>query len=184
MNELYVYTTTSELARAWGENEQERTAFIRSVVEPWDREHPDARIAWVASPSGADQTAIGFLDTSLDVPEGLSRNQMRHHLIPARGKTGQPYRDILEQMAALPSRTAVFKRFGVPCRVIGGVSGMSARWCMTRAARLDGTLYVVNDGPLSSPHLVTAKLSEFYAAKERQTEVESLAAADSRAAAQ
>lgn len=182
MSELYVYTTTSELATTWGENEQERTAFIRRVVEPWDREHPDARIAWVASPSGADQTPVGFLDAGGDVPEGLSRNQLRHYLIPARGKTGQPYRDALERLAAMPSRTAVFKRFGVPCRVIGGASGMSARWCMTRAARLDGTLYVVNDGPLSSRHLVTAKLSEFYAAKERQTEIESLAA-DTQAAA-
>lgn len=182
MSEPYVYTTTSELWTAWGENEQKRTAFIRSVVEPWDTAHPDAKIAWATDPGGADQIPLGFVDSGQPLPVGLSRAQTRRYLIPARGKAGQPYRDALEQMKGLPTRTTVFRRFGIETRTLGGGLGDGrARWCMTQAARLDGVLFVISHGsPLSSPHLVTAKLSEFHAAKERQTEIEALAA-DTRA---
>jgi hypothetical protein len=173
--ELYAYTASPELAQAWAENEEQRSAFIRVVVQEWDREHPDATIAWVPDPGGADQHPVGFMDGGGPVPDGLSRAQGRRYLRPKQGRTGDVYREALQRMKDLPSRTAVFSRFDVPTRVMGGPGDRlgSIRYVMTQAAVLDGTLWVINrGGPLASLHLEARKLSEFHAARERQQEIE------------
>lgn len=173
MSDLHVYTTTAEFDRAWEENENGRRAFVAGVVIAWDEKHPDTPVAWVVDPFGADRHPVGFVDVhpKEPAPEGLSRSQERRYLIPARGRKGDVYREVLKRMHGLPSRTPVMEAFGIPPRVRAPGPDFSIRMCPVGVQRFEDTLWVSCSEPINSRNLVTARLSDFYAAKERHAEM-------------
>ena len=168
MSDLHAYRASDELATALRSFADEYGTCVDAVWR-WDNENPGTKLVFLGGGFGPDPSLVGFSDSADEVPKGLSRNQQRDWLIPARGKAGDPWRQILESMK-LPSEAAVYRRFEVPAWAQGDGNGRGGVYVSTTGF-LDAYQHGVFVGNAyefdkPGPHLTPVKLSEFYAAKE------------------
>lgn len=181
MSDAYAYRASADLASALREYAAADNAF-RATVVAYDGQNPGCRILWAQSPFSADMHPMGFEDTTDDVPEGLSRRRGRRSLIPKRGRAGEPWQAVLDEMAKRPRVEKVYQRFGVPTAGRGGSTGTGGHY-LAPTRFLDGgdaagvlvaCKYDLATNPLRDTpgqglgkHLTPVPLSEFYAVKER-----------------
>lgn len=145
----------------------------RTVLLPWQDEHPDIAPLWRRDAFGtsADRECVGFTDNhpDRDPPAGLSRNRKRQELRPARGEAGDTWREWVDLFNTRPKVAPVFALHGVelavtdiefsrlrhPAILISGESGESGLWL--KYGRL---------APRETEHLTAIPVSEFHRAME------------------
>ena len=164
----HAYRASDQLAAALRQRREELSAWSAQVVA-WDAEHPDTPMLWSRSAFGGDKRLCGFADKRPDQPPpaGLSRAQSRVELIPARGRKGDPWREVVATFDTSPSIDEVFRDHDVQPYLIVHEHGR----CYTPGIWEDGdTWWITCTVPLfdggEHPHLTPAPLSEYYAAKE------------------
>lgn len=169
MSDRFFYRANAELAAALRAMAVERREFWDRVIKPYREEHPDNEPMW-----RSQMSCVGFADgkPDEDPPEGLSRSQRRAHLIPVRGKAGEPWRQRMAEFNKLPNHEKVLRQFDVPTEVFGPGVLYFASW-MDLDEGHDGPNAVVFLGYEYSPvpaALEPMKRSEFYALHEAAME--------------
>lgn len=182
MADLHAYRASDELAGALREYRQRQDEFGARVVA-FDQDHPGHELLWIREGFAAadDKRAVGFVDGTDDVPDGLSRAKTRTELRPKKTKAGKPWQDVLDAMNSdRPKVSPVLRQFDVPTAAEGGPGPHfgSFRIAPTQWGDAGGdgvivyafaplTRPVLEDEQALSPHLTPVPLSEFYAIKER-----------------
>lgn len=163
MPDKHAYRASEELTAALNDYDQACRAFQRDVITPWENAHPEVNSLWVVS--HLDTELIGFSDPGGDVPEGLSRARDRKELIPKRGKTGQPWRDAMDELGKRPRLSAVFRRFGIEVTILR--LDHSRIYTPGLVATPLGTFVFWGvEHPDPGEHLTPVPLSVFYTARE------------------
>lgn len=172
--ERYAWRTSAAFGDAITELREAERAFIAEVIVPWNTEHDPIRVG-LSAPlmHSLDRVVIGFHPIpDGNVPAGLSASKKRSYLLPARGAPGEEYRRVMKRLNRIPSMDAVFAAFNAPVYTMG--AGSLSRVGITYA---DGAVYVSCKldilGGKAHSELTPVKLSVFYAAQERQDEIES-----------
>ena len=180
MPDIYAYRASDDLASALRAYATEDNAFRQRVIER-DKQNPGREIMWSRSPFSNDMHPMGFADSTDEVPEGLSRKQGRRSLIPKRGKPGDSWRAVLDEMGKRPQVEKVLMQFNVPTAGRGGSTGTGGHYLAPTQfidGGEDGVLVVCKYDLATDPlhqsgtqsigqHITPIPLSEFYAVKER-----------------
>jgi hypothetical protein len=164
MSDTHAYRASDALAAAIQTRSDEAHHFALTVIKPWDETHPDTRSLWRKQAFGLDKDCVGFDDPeSPTPPAGLSRSKQRHELIPARGRSGDPWREALKYLNLKPRIGPVFTAFGIDPVVWHG-NGVFTCGCRITPDGVFLTWDVRHPEP--GEHLIPVPLSEYYAAME------------------
>lgn len=181
--ELYAWRCSPAFADALATRHEEGVAFVQNVIIPWNAEHDPIKVGLMEFTDSHDRRVIGFhyLPEGIDVPEGLSSNKRRGYLVPAKTKKGDKYREILAKLNRIPKVDEVFDRFNVPVYIMDGAWMRRCGITFT-----DQGVYISCKADLLGGHLhsdlTSVRLSVYYAAKERQDEIEANRQAELNAA--
>lgn len=171
--ERYAWRTSAAFGNAINELREAERKYVAEVIAPWNAEHDPIKVGLVSDqPFSLDRKVIGFFPLpDGTVPTGLSSSKKRPYLLPTKGATGNEYRKVLRELNQIPSMDAVFARFNVPFYVIVG-----DRVSCVGITYADGAVYISCKadilGGKAHSELTPVKLSVFYAAQERQDEIE------------
>jgi hypothetical protein len=160
------YRASDEFGQAIRRRADEIDDFINSVIVPWDETHPNTRSLWANNSLDlpCDRRFVGFADDLDQPPAGLSRNKRRGTLLPVRGKAGDEWRAHQAALSRKPLMGPIFRRFEVADHVLDFNRGIFYRAVI---AITPASVWIRCGRELpASPHLVPARLSEFYAAQE------------------
>jgi hypothetical protein len=165
-SERTAYLASVELSTAyWDYCEQLDAAH--AATREHNRQNPDTPL-WVGK-AGIDHRVGVFgvedIHPDQDPPAGLSRSRNRPYLIPKRGPSGQPWRDLIARFNAYPDLNRdVLKPHGVEAIRFGDLQmyGVGVTDCGEHGVFITTTL------PFETPseHLTHVPLSQYYAAKE------------------
>ena len=172
MSDRYFYRANPDLASALRAMAVDRHEYFDRVIKPYREEHPDNESMWRSK-----MRCVGFADgkPDEDPPAGLSRSQRREHLIPVRGKAGEPWRQRMAEFNKLPNHEKVLREFDVPTEVFGPGRLYFTSWMDldSNSDDPDGPNVVVYLGYEFDPvpaALEPMKRSEFYALHEAAME--------------
>jgi hypothetical protein len=152
---------------------EESRLFVKNVVAAWNEQHDPVKVGLTVNrPWSMDQRVLGFFPLSDGtVPDGLHAAKKRSYLLPARGPAGKFYRDELARLDRIPGMNEVFTRFNVSWYELAGDRVYGVGLTFTDTGTYLSCVPDILGGKLHS-ELTPVKLSVFYAAKERQDEIE------------